>query len=87
MKQNKIHENDNAYNKMESNQWNKYKNDYPILIGGGVGIAPILNLHNHLNELNIRHSLICGAQRKNEHLKMKIDNKIEFEKKYKRKVS
>ena len=49
------------------NTWNRYEKQYPILIGGGVGIAPILNLHNHLNKLSIKHSLICGAQRKDEH--------------------
>ena len=30
------------------NMWFYYTQEYPILIGGGVGIAPILNLHNHL---------------------------------------
>ena len=49
------------------NSWYDYEINYPILIGGGVGIAPILNLHNHLKEMNIKHSLICGAQTKGEH--------------------
>lgn len=49
------------------NTWYNYEKVYPILIGGGVGIAPILNLHSHLNKLNIKHSLICGAQTKKEH--------------------
>ena len=30
------------------NKWNNFLQKAPILIGGGVGIAPILNLHNHL---------------------------------------
>jgi len=49
------------------NSWFDYDANYPVLIGGGVGIAPILNLHNHLNNLNITHSLICGARIKEEH--------------------
>lgn len=49
------------------NTWHDFEDIYPVLIGGGVGIAPILNMHNHLNEIGIKHSLICGAQRKNEH--------------------
>ena len=49
------------------NYWQGYEDTFPILIGGGVGIAPILNLHNHLNALHINHTLICGAQTKKEH--------------------
>ena len=49
------------------NKWYDYKSKYPILVGGGVGIAPILNLHHHLQDLGIKHSLICGARTKNEH--------------------
>ena len=42
-------------------------NYHPVLIGGGVGIAPILNLHNHLRKLMVDHTLIMGARTKNEH--------------------
>jgi len=49
------------------NKWYDYESSYPILVGGGVGIAPILNLHHHLQDLGIKHSLICGAKTKNEH--------------------
>ena len=49
------------------NQWFDYEDKYPILIGGGVGIAPILNLHNHLLNNGIVHSLICGARTRDEH--------------------
>lgn len=49
------------------NYWKDWNNNHPVLIGGGVGIAPILNLHNHLNKLNIDHTLIMGARKEEEH--------------------
>jgi len=49
------------------NFWNNYDNLHPILIGGGVGIAPIINLHNKFNSLKIKHTLIVGARDKEEH--------------------
>ena len=30
------------------NFWKEFDSNYPILLGGGVGIAPIINLHNML---------------------------------------
>ena len=39
------------------NFWSNRENKLPILMGGGVGIAPILNLHNHLKNINL-HQLI-----------------------------
>ena len=49
------------------NNWNGYESCFPIIIGGGVGIAPILNLHNLLLEKKIDHILIMGARHKGEH--------------------
>jgi len=49
------------------NEWSGYKDKIPILIGGGVGIAPILNLHKHLSNIEIKHILIMGARYKDEH--------------------
>jgi len=49
------------------NYWCEYETTFPILIGGGVGIAPILNLHHLLIENNIDHVLIMGARTKEEH--------------------
>ena len=49
------------------NKWNHYKNTFPVLVGGGVGIAPILNLHNTLNDEDIDHILLMGARTKSEH--------------------
>ena len=49
------------------NYWSNYKQTFPILIGGGVGIAPILNFHNYLAEENINHILIMGARNNREH--------------------
>ena len=49
------------------NYWQGYENSYPILIGGGVGIAPILNLHHLLNNKKINHMLIMGARNQREH--------------------
>ena len=42
-------------------QFNKNDNITSILIGGGVGIAPILWLHNLMEEKGIEHSIIIGA--------------------------
>jgi len=49
------------------NYWNGYKETFPILIGGGVGIAPILNLHNLLKKKEINHIMIMGARNGKEH--------------------
>jgi len=49
------------------NYWKDFDNKMPVLIGGGVGIAPILNLHIDLNNKNIKHILIMGAKTKKEH--------------------
>ena len=49
------------------NFWTKYKDHQPILIGGGVGSAPIINLKNHLDNLNINHYLVMGARTSTEH--------------------
>jgi len=59
------------------NSWTDYKSKFPILIGGGVGIAPILNLHLHLKGKKIKHGLICGARTRKEHfLKHEPEKKI-----------
>jgi len=49
------------------NFWIEYEKYEPILIGGGVGIAPIINLKNYLDTLNINYSLIMGARTSKEH--------------------
>ncbi len=49
------------------NYWSTFESTFPILIGGGVGIAPILNLHHLLLDKQIDHSLIMGARHKGEH--------------------
>ena len=49
------------------NFWNGYDSELPVLIGGGVGIAPIMNLHNKLVNENINNILIVGAKEKKEH--------------------
>ena len=49
------------------NFWIGYDEYAPILIGGGVGIAPIINLKNHLDKLNIKNHLIMGARNSDEH--------------------
>ena len=49
------------------NYWEGYDITHPILIGGGVGIAPILNLHTLLKKDQIRHILIMGAMNEREH--------------------
>ncbi|MBT3216346.1 MAG: dihydroorotate dehydrogenase electron transfer subunit [Candidatus Marinimicrobia bacterium] len=42
-------------------------NNHPILIGGGVGLAPMLNLKNACNEKNIETTVILGAKTASEH--------------------
>jgi len=49
------------------NYWGNFSNKLPVLIGGGVGIAPIINLHKMLDDLNMKHILIMGAKKKEEH--------------------
>ena len=49
------------------NFWQGYEQYIPILIGGGVGIAPIINLKNHLDDLSIDSHLIMGARTDKEH--------------------
>ena len=57
------------------NFWGNFVQKTPIIIGGGVGVAPILFFHNHLNDKGIKHHMIMGARSKNEHfLKHKVDN-------------
>ena len=51
------------------NSWNDFEK-MPVLIGGGVGIAPIMYLSNYLKNNNILHYLIMGARYKNEHFLM-----------------
>ena len=49
------------------NYWEGYDLSSPVLIGGGVGIAPILNFHHLLLEKGISHILIMGARNAGEH--------------------
>ncbi len=48
------------------NSWSEF-DKISILIGGGVGIAPTLFLHNYLNSKGKDHYLVMGARTKNEH--------------------
>ena len=59
------------------NSWTNFENKTPVLIGGGVGIAPIINLHNMLCKKSIQHILIMGAKTKEEHfMNHDVDNHI-----------
>ena len=49
------------------NWWTDYDHEYPILMGGGVGLAPILFLHEDLIRQGIRHALVLGARTHSEH--------------------
>ncbi len=58
------------------NFWNNFDKKTPVIIGGGVGVAPILFLHNHLNSKEINHHMIMGARNKDEHfLEHSLDKK------------
>tara|TARA_Y100000996_G_scaffold414281_1_gene404705 strand:+ start:708 stop:1505 length:798 start_codon:yes stop_codon:yes gene_type:complete len=48
------------------NAWEVSKNKEAILLGGGVGIAPILNLYNNIESTHPSH-LFFGARKKEEH--------------------
>lgn len=45
--------------------WNK--DSYPILVGGGVGLPPMLNLKSECELKQIDHSIIIGARNSSEH--------------------
>ena len=40
---------------------------YPILVAGGIGIAPILWIHQILNRKQIKHDFVCGTVTSKEH--------------------
>ena len=40
---------------------------YPILVGGGVGVPPMLNLKSECESKNIDHTIIIGARNTKEH--------------------
>ena len=42
-------------------------NNYPILIGGGTGVAPILNLHHECQQAGVNHTTIFGARNSGGH--------------------
>ena len=44
------------------NGWSTVDGSYPVLVGGGVGIAPILFLHDLLDREGREHHLIMGAR-------------------------
>lgn len=49
------------------NGWNAVDTSYPVLVGGGVGIAPISFLHDVLDQEGREHHLIMGARDAEEH--------------------
>jgi len=49
------------------NGWHIMEGIIPVLIGGGVGIAPISFLHDEFNARSIEHYLVIGARDKAEH--------------------
>ena len=50
------------------NTFTNWKNgSYPILVGGGVGLAPILNLKHECDSNKVDHTIIIGARTGNEH--------------------
>ena len=50
------------------NTFTRWKDGYhPVLVAGGVGLAPILHLQSNCNQFNIKNSMVIGARSKNEH--------------------
>ncbi len=46
---------------------NWHNGAFPILVGGGVGLAPILNLKNECDDGGVDHTIIIGARSGDEH--------------------
>ncbi len=49
------------------NGWQATDDQLPVLVGGGVGIAPINFLHQQLSQAGSPHQLIMGARNRSEH--------------------
>ncbi len=49
------------------NGWELTEGSYPVLLAGGVGIAPIIFLHEELRSRGIEHQLVMGARSSNQH--------------------
>ncbi len=49
------------------NGWQATDQQLPVLVGGGVGIAPIKFLHQQLSQSGSPHQLIMGARNRGEH--------------------
>ena len=49
------------------NGWSVGDKKLPLLVGGGVGIAPINFLHQQLSQAGTQHQLIMGARNRAEH--------------------
>ena len=56
----------------------KYETYYPILIGGGIGLSPILNLSKYLVKMDINAAIIIGAKTADEHFLQHNPNKNMF---------
>jgi len=56
----------------------EYETFYPILIGGGIGLSPILNLSKYLKQNDIEATTIIGAKTANEHFLQHNPNKNIF---------
>lgn len=46
--------------------WDNLHN-FPIMVGGGTGLAPLLNLHNNCLSKGINHALVLGARNEFQH--------------------
>ncbi|MEE8437618.1 MAG: dihydroorotate dehydrogenase electron transfer subunit, partial [Candidatus Neomarinimicrobiota bacterium] len=42
-------------------------NNIPILVGGGTGLAPLLNMHKKCLALGLKHALVLGARNSAQH--------------------
>ena len=49
------------------NGWSAAEGTFPVLVGGGVGIAPISFLHEELHARRLEHHLLMGARDQAEH--------------------
>jgi len=56
----------------------EYDKYYPILIGGGIGLSPILNLSTYLAKMDINAAIIIGAKTADEHFLQHNPNKKMF---------
>lgn len=58
------------------NGFTLYKDKKPLLIGGGIGIAPLIGLAKRFNQMGIKPSLVYGARSKDDLVMLDVLNEL-----------